>query len=437
MARHHVLSLAFAGFLGLSACAAQAQSPAGSANLRPAVTKPSDIPYMAFFVAKGEANTCGPGCSEWIAADGKIDLAAAQRLRMLLAKLGQRKLPIFFNSPGGTVVGSMALGRVIRNERIEVSVGRTIPASCKRDVVRDPDCEALMRSGQEFTADLDPIVTWCNSGCVLALSGGAMRHVPPWVKLGVHAIGIDLEKTTIRGAPIAAAIKLTNSRIVDYLHDMGIDQALFDASNAVPHESARYLQRDELIRFGIDTRLFGETSWWFLDKPIAMAAKGFFARTGQQEGAYPNALLRLSCGIGQSMRLTFTRDTDPGPSAARPLRISVNGFRTDLPYGRSGGMEMRTVALSASVANSLDDKSTIEVFNFDPDTSNDQQAPAVLHMAGFSAAYAKLRDACDKISAGNRGCDAADLSPRCVAGPLKTSPAIPSVGGGGPVSPEQ
>jgi hypothetical protein len=91
-------------------------------------------------------------------------------------------------------------------------------------------------------------------------------------------------------------------------------------------------------------------------------------------------------------------------------------------------MEMRTVPLSTSVANSIDDKSTIEVFNIDPDMSNDQQAPAILHMDGFSAAYAKLRDACENISTRNHGCDAADLSPRCVTEPLKPSPAIPSGG---------
>ena len=29
---------------------------------------------MIFFVAKGEPNACGPGCSEWIAAEGTFDV---------------------------------------------------------------------------------------------------------------------------------------------------------------------------------------------------------------------------------------------------------------------------------------------------------------------------------------------------------------------------
>ena len=39
-----------------------------------------------------------------------------------------------------------------------------------------------------------------------------------------------------------------NSRIGEYLHDMGIDAALFAAANAVPHNSVRFLQRDELVQ---------------------------------------------------------------------------------------------------------------------------------------------------------------------------------------------
>src|SRR5581483_2703643 len=51
---------------------------------------------MAFFLAKGEADACGAGCGEWIAAEGRIDAATPARLRSLLARIGKRKLPIYF-----------------------------------------------------------------------------------------------------------------------------------------------------------------------------------------------------------------------------------------------------------------------------------------------------------------------------------------------------
>jgi hypothetical protein len=436
-----MLWIAIAGFVATSGVTALAQATinpptikpveAKPSETKPSELKPSDLPAMTFFVAKGEANACGPGCDTWIAADGKIDLAAPQRLRALLARLGRRKLPIFFNSAGGAVLGAIALGRIIRSEKIEASVARTVPTGCNHDKLRDAACEALMRSGQELASELDPMVTWCNSGCVLSLSGGAVRSVPPWVKLGVHAIGIDLGKTVIRGAPIAAAIRITNERIVSYLHDMGINKALFDASDAVPHESSRYLQRDELVRFGIDTRSFGETPWRFMEKQIAIT-KGFFSRTGAQVLAYPNALLKLSCGTGQSMRLTLIRENIPNlplGAALHPLRLDVNGLRVDLPYGTSANMETRAVPLLANVADSLDDKAVIGVVGFDPDANNQPQSPTIIHMDGYSAAYAKFRKACDQSAGHENRCEAGDLSPRCMAESMRTSPAVPSIAG--------
>jgi hypothetical protein len=434
---------------------------------KPAEAKPAELPTMVFYVAKGDPNACGPGCNEWIAADGKIDLAVAQRLRRLLAKLGPRKLPIFFHSGGGAVLGAIDLGRLIRERKLEVSVARTIPGGCDRDKLQDKVCEALKRSGLDLTAQLDMFGSMCNSACVLALAGGAVRAVPPWVKLGVHAIGIDLTKTAVRGEAITEATRVANGRIVEFLRDMGINKGLFTASNAVPHESARFLQRDELVQFGLDTRDFGETSWWFVEKPVVTMAKGFFVHTGKQQPAYPDAMLRMSCGAGKSLRLTFARERPADRTSGggmRPLRISMNGMRVDLPYATSAaGLELRTIPLLSQMVDSIDDSGAIEVFGFDPGGGTDPpstvasstvasstvasstdapstEAPRALTLSlgGFSAAYAKLRRACDEAPRSNIGCSAGDLSPRCAPGALRTSPVMPSAAGGGsPAWPSQ
>jgi len=289
----------------------------------------------------------------------------------------------------------------------------------------------------------------CNSACVLALAGGTVRAVPPWVKLGVHAIGIDLTKTAARGEAIAEATRVTNGRIVEFLRDMGINKALFTASNAVPHESARFLQRDELVQFGLDTRDFGETSWWFVEKPVVTMAKGFFVHTGKQQPAYPDAMLRMSCGAGKSIRLTFARERPADRTSGagvRPLRISMNGMRMDLPYATSAaGLELRTIPLLSQMVDSIDDTGAIEVFGFDPGGGTDPpgtgapstEAPRALTLSlgGFSAAYAKLRRACDEAPRSNIGCSAGDLSPRCAPGALRTSPAMPFAAGGAPAWP--
>jgi hypothetical protein len=408
--------------------------------------KPGDPPPIAFYVATGPANACGPGCDAWVAAEGKIDLYAAQRLRKVLTKLGPRKLPLFLHSAGGSVLGAIELGRLVRSHDLTVSVARTTPTECPRDEPRgmgdkipdDKACETLKRSGQDLTSDLDSNGAMCNSACVLVLAGGAQRSVPPWVRLGVHAIGIDLGKTTIRGPLLAAATRSANARIVEYLHDMGIPKALFDVSNAVPHESTRFLQRDQLARFDLDTRDFGETGWRFTDRPSMAITKGFFVHTGNADLAYPEALLRLSCGTGKVMRMTFARERPASAVSvdARPLRISVNGVRVDLPYAtQSGRIEVRTTTLWPDAIAAANDRDAIEIAGFDAagglisDSKTLSSEPhasgphdrIVVGMTGFSTAYAKLRKVCSEAAAStDSGCSTGELSPRCLPDALKT-----------------
>ena len=93
---------------------------------------------LILFVAKGAANACGPGCSEWIAAEGLFDFDAPQRLRDFLTTLPRRDLPVFFNSDGGKVKSGMEIGRLLRDHRMTVGIGRTVPDGC-------PECRGDRR----------------------------------------------------------------------------------------------------------------------------------------------------------------------------------------------------------------------------------------------------------------------------------------------------
>lgn len=368
---------------------------AGPGMRRAGVARPVGPPPIAFFVATGPADACGPGCDRWIAADGKIDPDADQRLRRLLARLGRRRLPLFLHSAGGSVLGAIELGTLIRSRNMEVSVARTVPAGC--EVQKGLVCEMRKRSGDVLESELDPGGGMCNSACVLVLAGGAVRSVPPWVRLGVHAIGFD--GVGAGRAELAAATRSANARIVRYLHDMGIPKALFDASNAVPNASPRFLRRDELVRFRLDTRAFGETGWRFTEQPSATLAKGFFMRTGGTGVAYPEALLRLGCSAQNGVRLTYARERPDSvpPADPLPVSITVNGSRIDLPRAdKAGNFEMRSAALWPDALPVAADGGAVEISGFDVSGGGDS-GHVVLNMAGFSTAYAKLRSACDKV----------------------------------------
>jgi hypothetical protein len=90
-----------------------------------------------------------------------------------------------------------------------------------------------------------------------------------------------------------------------------------------------------------------------------------------------------------------------------------------------------------NVVDSLDDRSEIEIFGFDPDPNNEPQARTILHMDGFSAAYAKLRKTCDTVIGTKDGCEPEDSSPRCMSEASGIWSATPLSAGGAPGWPAQ
>jgi hypothetical protein len=372
-------------------------------------------------LARGDTDACGRGCNEWIAAEGKIDLGAAQRLRRLLAKLGRRRPPIFFHSGGGSITGSIELGRAIRDQKLEVNVAYTIPRGCDRDKPLDKSCKALKRSGQELEAEFDPAIYMCNSGCVWAFAGGTTRFVPPWVKLGIHDVGLDPEKTLPRGASLAQEKRVAHAHLLEYVRDMGIDIALLAASSAVPYESPRFLDRDELVRFGIDRRDFGETRWHFADKPTVAMSKRFFVRTDSgDQPRYRNGLVRLDCGVRQEIRLAFAQQHDSsGQKSADPV-VDVNGQRIVLPYQiPSRAFDVRSASLSAEMFDFVGHGANIKVSGIDQGRNDELAGSITLNMDGFSDASVKLRKSCDE-SARN----AVAVAPG--TGPAVLSPTAPN-----------
>jgi hypothetical protein len=390
MPNSRLLAVALAVLVcALAGEAVMAEPPSDPAKAAPAGTKAPTMAEIEFFLARGEADVCGPGCNEWIAAEGKIDAGAASRLRRLLAKLGHRRLPIYLHSPGGSVVGSIELGRLIHEQKLAVSVAYTIPLGCERDKPMEKSCEAQKRSGQVLESEFDPSMAMCNSGCVYVLAGGTVRTVPPWVQIGIHDVGLDPEKAPSRGAA-AEGKRQARARIQEYLRDMGFDEALFKAAAAVPFESNKFVDREELVRFGIDRREFGEAGWQFVDKPMPSIRKKFFVRTDGDPSRYLNGFVSLDCGVAQAVRLMLVRRHDGSETSGTAMRpissISLKGQRVDLPYQiPSPGLDIRAATLPASTFDVLGDNATLGLSGTDP----------TLNMQGFSTAYAKLRKSCD------------------------------------------
>jgi hypothetical protein len=424
MPNPRLLPILLTALVSAIGCAAAATDPPKATPAAAGVSAP-----IEFYLARGDADACGPGCNDWIAAEGKIDAGAAQRLRQLLAKLGRPRPPIYFHSPGGSVVGALELGRLIRGQKLQVSVAHTVLTGCTGDNPPEKSCEAQKRSGQGLAAKFDLTTAMCNSACVYALAGGAVRLVPPWVKLGIHDVGMDPAKSLPRGASLGRVKATAHEHIQEYLHEMGFDDALFKAAAAVPFESNRFLEREDLVRFGIDRREFGDTGWQFIDKPAAAVIKRFFVRTDNDSVRYFDGFVSLSCGAGQAVRLALVRGRGvleiPG-IGSRPLSISLNGQRVELRDRTSSPeLDLRWAWLPANTRDGLAGNATVDLSGTDLARNDDSAGGMTLDMHRFAAEYAKLR----------KGCDQPIQNPTPMASPTNPTPYLDAKSLGMPSGP--
>lgn len=409
------------------AFAQTAPNPAGKGAVTPqaaVVTTP-----IAFYLAHGEAEACGPGCDEWIAAEGKIDAGAAERFRALLKTLKDRRPPIYLHSPGGNISGALELGRLVHDRKFTVSVGYTVPLDCSSDKQSDKSCEAQKRAGKPVEAEISPTLAQCNSACVYVLAGGATHLVPPGVKLGIHDAGLDPNAKAPNGIQLAVGLQLAHTRVRSYLRAMGMTDALFTATLATPYESVKLLQRDDLVRFGLDPREFGETVWQFADKPTWYINKRFFVRSDGDQPRYIDATVNVVCNAALGMHVVFTRTrlgSDPDvPSAGAPTAtITIGGKPVNLGRAASPSLYVRTGWLKLNTLDAVGDDATIVV----PGTElgRKDQGDVTLNMDGFSAAYAKLKPHCSGTA---NNATAAWLARLPQTQTRAQSPAFPAVGG--------
>ncbi|ANN61662.1 hypothetical protein A9174_23730 [Mesorhizobium loti NZP2037] len=181
---------------------------------------------MRFVVVRGSNPLCNPDCPEWISAEGVITSQTPQKLRQLLATLGDRRLPVVISSRGGDLSGALAAGRLIHERRLDVTVGRTDFVDC------DPGAwNCLAKEGAYAGLSIDAGVE-CDTACALMLAGGARRLVGPQARLSLYPMG---QKQMVKA----------------YLEEMAIGPALIKA--IAGRSAERRLEPDIMLKAGLTT----------------------------------------------------------------------------------------------------------------------------------------------------------------------------------------
>jgi hypothetical protein len=174
-----VRAIIFGGLIGLVTTSLAAAQTAA----RPPVGGIGELPdAMIFYVAHGAADACGPGCSEWIAAEGTVEWDTLKRLIAILDRQAPRKLPVVIHNWGASDFKvSTSLGWILRGRGIDATVGTTEVEAC--DGKSEADCFALKRQGGPLDARMNLSEPRCDTPCVLILAGGVHRSLPPGTRM--------------------------------------------------------------------------------------------------------------------------------------------------------------------------------------------------------------------------------------------------------------
>ncbi len=165
-----------------------------------------------------------------------IDSEAGKRLERYLKK---NRVPgqsiVHLNSHGGSLIGGLALGRVLRNYEMSTYVGS--PPS----------------NGERFSSK--PGV--CYSACAMAFLGGRFRFGSlDASRFGVHRFSFqDSKESDVDLAQITSAI------IVNYIKEMGVRTELFEVMTRAGKNEIYELKTTELSRLNIINNGAGETTW--------------------------------------------------------------------------------------------------------------------------------------------------------------------------------
>jgi hypothetical protein len=368
-----------------------------------------------FFLAKGPADSCGPGCSAWIAADGRFVPGTAQRFEDFVRTLSRRDLPIFFHSPGGTVGDAVKIGLALRERRMTAGVGRTVTEQC-RIFAKDDPCQRMIASGGEIKARLRFAEGQCHSACVFAFAGASNRRVSVGAMLGVHSAQLNAKLTQQRAAQDSRnvgeiSISVLHHGLEQYLAQMGIDPRLQQTSSKVGPRHLYVLSRDEIQRFGVETGEFYETPWANLTDrsghPFVIKSVTRAMETDREERR--TVTIQFRCALGRTW-LLYQRELPPGEVGYAEL-VRVAAGEAELVLHRGLKKEASEIWVIPVATPFLQSAKAVPDLVFTEDvTSSGKSREIKFSTKGLSSFIDGVAKGCDTVKAPEAAAGAAPKS---------------------------
>ena len=192
---------------------------------------------------EGPAQMCGSACRTWISATGYVTSDTPREFEAFARDSDLKGAVLVLDSDGGSVLGTMALGRLIRNLDMVTTVGRTRSLPPAADGVR---YAALVPDSH------------CESMCAFLLLAGSRRYVPPQAQVLVHQIWLGKKRKTALESSYSAeelnVVQRDIGRLAQYTVEMGGDIELLERALQVPPwEPLHLLSAAEVDRMRLST----------------------------------------------------------------------------------------------------------------------------------------------------------------------------------------
>jgi hypothetical protein len=192
---------------------------------------------------EGPANACGSNCRVWISAAGYITADTPREFEAFAQDPSARGAVLVLDSDGGSVLGTLALGRIIRSLDMITTIGKST---------------TLSASGNgERSAMLSPNGN-CESMCAFVLLAGSHRYVPPEARVLVHQIWLGKKRKQALESSYSAeelnVVQRDIGRLAQYTVEMGGGVDLLETALRIPPWEPLYrLSADELRRMRLST----------------------------------------------------------------------------------------------------------------------------------------------------------------------------------------
>ena len=219
----------------VGACAAALGTLVAVGPTRSTAQDPRTLPMHFQLHKEGPAANCGQQCSTWVSATGAITAETAREFEAFAKRNNVRGMMLALDSDGGSVLGALAFGRVVRQLQMTTTVGKTVELSA---------------SDSDRRSRLVPRA-YCESMCAFVLLAGVERRVPAEARVLVHQIWLGDRRDDPTAAHYSAEdlvlVQRDIGRLAQYTVEMGGTIDLLEMALKIPPwEPMRLLSREEL-----------------------------------------------------------------------------------------------------------------------------------------------------------------------------------------------